>query len=102
MPHLRSMAYGPGPLASSGGQQTTLCCGPHIELGTTRIPGRAHTRSVRGFHLACSTAVRTQGVQLRKFFALGAESLILRKVPVEDVHLHRFEAVEIALRYRAE
>src|SRR5258708_20315058 len=70
----------------------------HIELGYDANPAVARIRDqFADFILRVVQPVRTQGVQLRKFFALGAESLILRKVPVEDVHLHRFEAVEIAL-----
>src|SRR5258707_12836520 len=70
----------------------------HIELGYDANPAVARIRDqFADFILRIVQPVRTQGVQLRKFFALGAESLILRKVPVEDVHLHRFEAVEIAL-----
>src|SRR5260221_4827118 len=70
----------------------------HSELGYGANPAVARIPDqFADFILRVVQPVRTQGVQLRKFFALGAESLILRKVPVEDVHLHRFEAVEIAL-----
>src|SRR6266446_5568011 len=43
--------------------------------------------------------VRTQSVQLGKFLALDAEALIFRKMPMENVHLRRFQAVQIALEY---
>src|SRR6266446_4266737 len=43
--------------------------------------------------------VRTQSVQLGKFLALDAEALIFRKMPMENVHLRRFKAVQIALEY---
>src|SRR5579863_526485 len=42
---------------------------------------------------------RAQGVQLRQFFAFGAESLIVRKMPVEDVQFHRFHPIEVALQH---
>src|SRR5260221_11550844 len=79
-------------------KKTRFCVARHIELGYDANPAVARIRDqFADFILRVVEPVRTQGVQLRKFFALGAESLILRKVPVEDVHLHRFEAVEIAL-----
>ena len=37
--------------------------------------------------------------ELGKFLALDAESLVVGKMPVQDVHLHRGHAVEVALEH---
>ena len=41
-------------------------------------------------------AVRAQSMQLWKLFALDAEALVFREVPVEDVHLHGFHSIKIS------
>ncbi len=37
-------------------------------------------------------------MQLGKFFAFHAKTLIFRKVPVENIHFHGFHAVDIPLQ----
>src|SRR6266404_2129981 len=41
-------------------------------------------------------AVRAPSMQLWKLFALDAEALVFREVPMEDVHLNGFHAVKIS------
>src|SRR6266849_1899107 len=49
------------------------------------------------FFLRIKNPVGALLVQFGKFPALSAESLIFRKVPVKDIHLHGFHPVQIAL-----
>src|ERR1700680_5031906 len=37
-------------------------------------------------------------MQLGKFLALGAEALIFREVPVKDIHLYGFHAIDVAFQ----
>ena len=76
-------------------------------------PRRAVTRHVEFRHDANSAVPRVgdqiadlilgvvkgvgaQLVKFRKFLALHAEALVLREVPMENVHLHGFHAVDIS------
>src|SRR5712672_4578326 len=70
----------------------------HVEFGddsNAAITGVGD--EVANFVLSVVEAVGTLRVELGEFFAFGAEALIFGEVPVEDVHFHGFEAVEIAL-----
>jgi len=78
----------------------------HEPRGT--VPGHIEFRHVAnaaiarvGNHLAdlflrVVQAVRAQSMQLWKLFALDAEALVFREVPVEDVHLHGFHSIKIS------
>src|SRR5260370_30301331 len=48
----------------------------------------------------CLSVIQTVGshfVQLRKAFALDPKALIIGKVPVQNIHLHRGHSVQVAL-----
>src|SRR6267378_4449243 len=70
----------------------------HVEFGDHANAAIAGVGDeVANFVLAVVQAVGALRVELGEFFAFGAEALIFGEVPVEDVHLYCFEAVEIAL-----
>src|ERR1041385_3482085 len=78
-------------------RQTTNCCDQACQIPVRReSPGRAHTKSSRGFHFACS--IRLPNPRC----AASAVSCFLREipdclnVPKEDVHFHRFHTVQIS------
>ncbi len=54
---------------------------------------------VADFILRVEHSVRSHAGELGELLALGAEALIVGKMPVEDVHLHGGHAVEIALEH---
>src|SRR5260370_40883172 len=48
----------------------------------------------------CLSVIQTVGshfVQLRKAFALDPKALVVGKVPVQNIHLHRRHSVQVAL-----
>src|SRR5882724_12812483 len=70
----------------------------HVELRDDANAAIASVSDeVANFVLRVVQAVGAEGVELGEFLAFGAEALIFREVPVEDVHFHRFQAVDIAL-----
>src|SRR5882757_7106171 len=70
----------------------------HVEFGDDANAAVAGVGDeVANFVLGVVQTVGALGVELGEFFAFGAEALIFGEVPVEDVHFHGFEAVEIAL-----
>src|SRR5882762_6749059 len=70
----------------------------HVEFGDDANAAIAGVGDeVANFVLRVVETVGAQGVELGELFAFGAEALIFGEVPVEDVHFHSFQAVDIAL-----
>jgi len=91
MPHLRSIPYGPLPLQVPGSRANHAVLWPGMSnAGTTRMPRVARVfDNVANFFPAYKQTVEPLLVQPGKFSAfLRAESLIIGKMPVKDVHLH--------------
>src|SRR6266481_6761859 len=68
----------------------------HVEFrhhANAAIPGVGN--HIADFILRVVQGVGAQFVKLRIFPALDAESLVLREVPVKNVHLHGFHAIEV-------
>src|SRR5882672_4537327 len=80
--------------------RTTPCYAPACRIPARRVcRGLSRTQSARESRPACSRGVGARFMEFRKFLALGAEPLVLREVPVENVHLHGFHAVQIAANH---
>ena len=72
----------------------------HIKFRNDADPAVARVRNqLANFVLRVIRSARSQAMQLRQFLALGAKSLIVRDMPVKDVHLHRFHSVQIPLEH---
>src|SRR6516164_817116 len=54
---------------------------------------------VADFGLRVELPFGTHSGQLGEHFALGAEPLVVRKMPVEDVHFYGGHAIEIAIEH---
>src|SRR5712692_5516480 len=68
----------------------------HVEFRhhtNSAIPGVSD--QIADLILRVVEGVGTQFVKFRKFPALGTKALVLREVPVKNVHLHGFHAVDI-------
>src|SRR5260370_24021219 len=68
----------------------------HVEFrhhANATVPGVGN--HIADFILRVVQGVGAQFVKLRIFPALDAESLVLREVPVKNVHLHGLHAIEI-------
>ena len=91
----------PGPLASSGIADKPSCAvAGHIEFRDHANASIARVLDqVADFILRVVQAVGTHLMKLRKFLAFNAEALIFREVPVEDVHLHGFESVDVSSQH---
>src|SRR5215472_5614367 len=72
----------------------------HVELRHDPNPSRCRiSNDFTRLILGVKEPVRSHPVQVRKFFALDAKSLVLSQVPVKDVELDRRHAVQIPLEY---
>ena len=72
----------------------------HIEFRNHANAALARVRNqIANFVLRVVQAIRAHFLQLGKFLALDAEALVVRKMPVKYVQLHRGHAVEIALEH---
>ncbi len=72
----------------------------HVEFGNHADAAVAGILDqVVNFVLRVVETVGTHLMELRKFLALDAETLIFGEVPVEDVHLHGFEAVDVSFEH---
>ena len=73
----------------------------HIELGNhadSAVPRILnHAANLR---LRVVEPIGTPLLQKRKHLALGAESLVLRKMPMKNIQLDRFHPIQIAFNYR--
>ena len=68
--------------------------------GTTRMPrSRAYWMTLGDLLLRVVEAVRALFLQKRIDLAFDRETLVIGEVPVEDIELYRFHAVEVALDY---
>ena len=68
--------------------------GHHADAAIVRVGDE-----LANFFLRVEHAVGTGAGQLGKYFALDAEALVVGKMPVQHVHLHRGHAIEIALEH---
>ena len=72
----------------------------HVEFGNHADAAVARVLDqVVDFVLRVVKTVGTQFMELREFFALDAKALIFGEVPVEDVHFHGFEAVDVSFEH---
>src|SRR6267378_2775608 len=69
----------------------------HVEFGDDANAAVAGVGDeVANFVLGVVETVGALRVKLGEFLAFGSEALVFGEMPVEDVHLYRFEAVDIA------
>src|SRR5208283_4259622 len=68
--------------------------GKHADASIMRVGEEVANLVLRIVH-----AVRTHPCQLRKLLAFDAEALIIRKMPVQHIHLYRSQAVDVAFEH---
>ena len=72
----------------------------HIKFRNDANSAIARVRNqLANFVLRVIRSARPHAMQLRQFLGLGAKSLIVRDMPVKDVHLHRFHSVQVPLEH---
>ena len=72
----------------------------HVEFWNHADPAVARIgHEVADLGLRVVLSLRAQLLQLGKALALDAETLIVGKMPVQDIHLHRRHSVEVPLQY---